>query len=170
MRAGGARSALRRALHAANADETWLIASCWAPAHASAESSGVICVHTRLDAGALVEFGAAAENSRMREYSGAASLSQEALDNHKAYGTANSTADMPSRARTSPAGHRQETSFPSALGGMHPVLDRRHRSFARLVPNACIVKDSPRQFASRGADFGMLCLGELRHGRGFLEK
>ena len=38
-------------------------------------------------------------------------------------------------------------------------------SFSRLVPNACMVKDSPRKFPSGDADFGMNCWGELRHGR-----
>ena len=42
---------------------------CWAVARVPAESSGVICVHTPLAAGALVELGA--ENSRMSEYESA---------------------------------------------------------------------------------------------------
>ena len=55
--------------HEAHAGETWHIALCWAVARVTAENSGVICVHTPLAAGALVELGA--ENSRMSEYGGA---------------------------------------------------------------------------------------------------
>ena len=61
-----APGALRRTPHEAHAGETWHIALCWAVARVPAKSSGVICVHTPLAAGALVESGA--ENSRMREY------------------------------------------------------------------------------------------------------
>ena len=64
-----ALGALRRASHAAHAGKTWHIAFCWAGARVPAESSGVICVHTPLAAGALVELGA--ENSRMSQYGGA---------------------------------------------------------------------------------------------------
>jgi hypothetical protein len=34
--------------------------------------------------------------------------------------------------------------------------------FARPVPNACMVTDLSRKFASKDADFGMHCSGELR--------
>ena len=64
-----APGALRRTPHEAYADETWHIAFCWAVARVPTESSGVICVHTPLAAGALVELGA--ENSRMSEYESA---------------------------------------------------------------------------------------------------
>ncbi len=62
----GAPGALRRTLPVAHADETCHIAMCWAGAHVPAESSGVICVHTLLAAGAMAELGA--EISRMSEY------------------------------------------------------------------------------------------------------
>ena len=55
--------------HGVHAGETWHIALCWAVARVPAENSGVICVHTPLAAGALVELGA--ENSRMSEYESA---------------------------------------------------------------------------------------------------
>jgi hypothetical protein len=58
-----APGAFRRTLHAAHA-ESWRIESCRAGAHERSERSGVICVHTRLDAGALVELGAAARWSQ----------------------------------------------------------------------------------------------------------
>jgi hypothetical protein len=64
-----APGALRRTPHEAHAGETWHIAFCWADARVPAESSCVICVHTPLAAGALVELGA--ENSRMSKYGGA---------------------------------------------------------------------------------------------------
>ena len=64
-----APGALRRTPHLSHAGETWHIALCWTGARVPAESSGVICVHTPLAAGALVESGA--ENSRMSEYGGA---------------------------------------------------------------------------------------------------
>ena len=64
-----APGALRRTPHGAHAGETWHIAFCWTGARVPAESSGVVCVHTPLAAGALVESGA--ENSRMSEYGGA---------------------------------------------------------------------------------------------------
>ena len=64
-----APGALRRTPHEAHAGEMWHIAFCWAGARVPAEIFGVICVHTLLAAGALVELGA--ENSRMSEYGGA---------------------------------------------------------------------------------------------------
>ena len=64
-----APGALRRTPHGAHAGETWHIALCWAGTRVPVKSSGVICVHTPLAAGALVEPGA--ENSRMSEYGGA---------------------------------------------------------------------------------------------------
>ena len=64
-----APGALRRTPHLSHAGETWHKAFCWAGARVPPENSGVICVHTPLAAGALVESGA--ENSRMSEYGGA---------------------------------------------------------------------------------------------------
>ena len=64
-----APGALRRTPHEAHAGEMWHIAFRWAGARVPAEISGVICVHTPLAAGALVELGA--ENSRMSEYESA---------------------------------------------------------------------------------------------------
>ncbi len=64
-----APGALRRMPHEARAGETWHMALCWAVARVPAKTFCVICVHTRLAAGALVELGA--ENSRMSEYGGA---------------------------------------------------------------------------------------------------
>ena len=64
-----APGALRRTPHGAHAGELWHIALCWAGTRAPVKSSGVICVHTPLAAGALVELGA--ENSRMSEYESA---------------------------------------------------------------------------------------------------
>ncbi len=63
-----APGALRRMPHEAHAGETWHMALCWAGARVPANFFCVICVHTRLAAGALVELGA--ENSRMSEYGG----------------------------------------------------------------------------------------------------
>ena len=64
-----APGALRKMPHGAHAGETWHIALCWAGTRVPAESFGVICVHTPLAAGSLVELGA--ENSRMSEYESA---------------------------------------------------------------------------------------------------
>ena len=79
------------------------------------------------------------------------------------------------RARMSPVAHRQEPLFlqrweaSSCTRVQCSIGDRRHL-FARLVPSACMVKDSPRELASRDADSGMYCSGDLRHGRSLLKR